>query len=166
MDLYQCLGVSRNASHCEIDVAFENWHTSFLAVDTCSADADLVQARKVCEAYRILGDREYRLIYDEMLVWLRAPAMTGEISDEEFRSWLRPGDSIREGLNRRRLARQKENKRFWRRATKKLERSTASRRSWIGVGVWALTWASGMAMFLFAWHSFHLILAFAARLHH
>jgi hypothetical protein len=165
MDLYQCLGVPRDAAHGEIEAAFQNWHTSFLALDTRGADVNFSQARHVCEAYRILGDREYRFGYDEMLVWLQAPVMVGAISDEEFRSWLQPGNSILAGLNGRSVARQKECRRLWRKATQRLERSAASRGPWVGVGIWAVTWASGAAIFLFAWRSFHLIFAIAAKFH-
>lgn len=165
MNFYECLGVPYNATQLEIEAAFTEWHRIFAPSIKSCVNADLSPARQVCEAYRVLGNPRRRLAYDELLVWLQSPTMDGAISDEEFRTWLAPGRSIIAGLNEVRAAEEREARRLWRVASAGLDRVVSSRRSWVGLTCWMVTWVSGAAVIMFAWRSVHLIFVFATRLH-
>ena len=164
MNFYECLGLPPTAGHNEIEAAFAEWHRKFAADMTAGGRIDLPAGQQICNAYRALSQPEYRRKYDALLIWLESPPVDGEISDEEFASWLRPGTTIADEMRERLAAEQKAARGLRRIVSAKLARLVSCRGAWVGITSWVFVWVSGAAMFVTAFRLLHWVVAFATKL--
>ncbi len=100
MNHYEVLGVPPNATQAEIEAAFEKQKQVYNP-DTHPDHAriNIGTAKQIYRAYATLHDPGRRKEYDRLLESRPSQAVSQAISEEEFRTWLEPGQTIEQGLS-------------------------------------------------------------------